>query len=236
MPNDAKVAASPALPILLMVLSAVTGLIDAVSILGMGRVFTANMTGNIVFLGFAVGGAAGFEPLRYIAALAAFLLGALLGGRLGRPFNGGPRRSWLMWSAGLETALFWAAAAAAHGYDLEAQQPTTSLYALIILTAVAMGLRNATVRQLKVPDMTTTVLTLTLTGLAADSHLAGGNNPNWRRRAGSILAVFVGACIGAALIVRTGLFVPLVLTGATVLLATLAYVLHPASAAVPRTI
>ena len=104
---------------------------------------------------------------------------------------------------------------------------------MIALTAVAMGLRNATVRQLKVPDMTTTVLTLTLTGLAADSNLAGGANPNWQRRIGGVLSVFVGAVIGAVLILHAGLVIPLIVTGLVVVTATIGYALHPASQSPP---
>lgn len=68
---------------------------------------------------------------------------------------------------------------------------------MIVLTAIAMGLRNATVRKLAVADMTTTVLTLTLTGIAADSSLAGGTNPRWARRLASVIAMFAGAALGA---------------------------------------
>jgi len=182
--TEPKFARGFQLPGLLMILSAVTGLVDAISILGMGRVFTANMTGNVVFFGFAVGGAPGFEMMRYIVALVAFLLGAWAGGRIGKAYEGAPHRPWLLRVAFLEAGLFWAAALVALRYDINALAPTSSLYAMIALAAVAMGLRNATVRQVKVPDMTTTVLTLKLTGLAADSTLAGGANPNWQRRIG----------------------------------------------------
>src|SRR3989441_3593424 len=70
------------LPQLLLVLTVTTGLIDAVSVLGLGRVFTANMTGNVVFLGFALARVPGFSLVRALAALAAFLAGAVIGGRL----------------------------------------------------------------------------------------------------------------------------------------------------------
>src|SRR5437867_7362062 len=73
----------PRLSALLLVLTITTGVIDAISVLGLGRVFTANMTGNTVFLGFALAGVPGFSPLRSVAALAAFLVGAFVGGRLG---------------------------------------------------------------------------------------------------------------------------------------------------------
>lgn len=228
MTETSKQHADP-IPLLLIVLSGVTGLVDAISILGMGRVFTANMTGNVVFLGFAVGGAPGFEPLRYVIALAAFLAGAWLGGRIGNAFAASPRRNWLIWVAVIEAGLFWAAALTAIGYDFDKLVPTWRLETLIALTAVAMGLRNATVRMLKIPDMTTTVLTLTLTGLAADSNLAGGNNANWQRRIASVLAILAGAALGAALIVKLGLVVPLVLTGVVVIAVTVAYAMHPAS-------
>src|SRR5258708_12061051 len=71
-------------PVLLS-LTAVTGLVDAVSVLGLGRVFTANMTGNVVFLGFAAAGAPGLSLVRSGAALLAFVIGAAIGGRSGPP-------------------------------------------------------------------------------------------------------------------------------------------------------
>src|SRR5256712_3976779 len=81
------------LPQLLLVLTVTTGLIDAVSVLGLGRVFTANMTGNVVFLGFALARVPGFSLVRSLAALAAFLAAAVIGGRPGVPLPGArPRR------------------------------------------------------------------------------------------------------------------------------------------------
>jgi uncharacterized membrane protein YoaK (UPF0700 family) len=97
-----------------------------------------------------------------------------------------------------------------------------------------MGLRNATVRRLAVPDLTTTVLTLTLTGIAADSTLAGGSNPRWGRRVASVASIFAGSAIGAVLMSKGGLALPLVVTGACILLATVAYAWHPASQSVAR--
>ena len=63
-----------------------------------------------------------------------------------------------------------------------------------------MGSRNAAVRKLAIPDLTTTVLTLTLTGSAADSSLANGNNVRLARRIGAVLAMFAGAALGAVVI------------------------------------
>lgn len=212
------------LPRLLLLLSLTTGLVDAISVLGLGKVFTANMTGNVVFLGFAAVGTPGFRIAPYAVAIAAFAVGAVAGGCLGQRQAGKPLRRWLALAAWIEALLLWLAAAVALGFDVALQAPALHGYAIIALTAVAMGLRNATIRQLKVPDLTTTVLTLTVTGLAADSRLAGGTNANWRRRVGSIAAIFLGAGVGALLVMHSGLTVPLVLAGGLVLLGTLSCV------------
>ena len=165
------------LVVTLLALTGVTGLVDAVSFLGLGHVFTANMTGNVVLLGFAVAGAPGLSIARSSTSLVAFLVGAALGGRLGVAMATASRRRWLFTVAASEAALLIAAALVSIGFDIGAATPPSRLYAVIVLTAVAMGLRNATARRLAVPDLTTTVLTLTLTGVAADSSLAGGDNP-----------------------------------------------------------
>src|SRR6201985_1552269 len=70
------------LPPLLLTLTVVTGVVDAVSILRLGRVFVANMTGNVVFSAFALVGAPGFSLSASLAALAGFLVGAYAGGVL----------------------------------------------------------------------------------------------------------------------------------------------------------
>ena len=154
------------LPLLLLLLSLTTGLVDAASVLGLGKVFTANMTGNIVFLGFALAGAPGFVVAPGLMALVTFMAGALVAGRLGRSMGGRPLRRWLLTAAFFEVALLWGAAAIALCFDVADQAPQWALYAIIAATAIAMGFRNATIRQLKVPDLTTTVLTLTITGIA----------------------------------------------------------------------
>jgi uncharacterized membrane protein YoaK (UPF0700 family) len=217
------------LPWLLLLLSVTTGLVDAISVLGLGKVFTANMTGNIVFLGFAAVGTPGFKPMSYVVAIAAFLVGALIAGRTGKAHAGRPLRRWLVTASLIEAVLLWGAAIVAIGFDVATQSPTPALFGIIGLTALAMGFRNATIRQLKVPDLTTTVLTLTLTGLAADSSMAGGANPNWARRIGSVVAIFIGAALGAALLTWGGLVPPLLLAGFLILGGTLVCASHPAA-------
>lgn len=224
-----RLARQDPLPLVLVVLTVATGLVDAVSVLGLGRVFTANMTGNVVFLGFAAVGAPGLSVSRYLASIAGFLMGATLGGRLGIAMSSLPRRRWLLTVAIVEAGLFFVAALFAIGYDIETLTPVSQLYAMIILTAVAMGLRNATVRQLAVPDLTTTVLTLTVTGIAADSSLAGGSNTRLGRRLASVVSIFAGGAIGALLLYKVGLVLPLIITGACIFIATVVYAGHPAS-------
>jgi len=221
---------SAPLPWLLLLLSVTTGLVDAISVLGLGKVFTANMTGNIVFLGFAAVGTRGYQVPPYLVAIGFFVIGALIAGWTGRAHQGRPLRRWLITASIIEAVLLWIAALVAIGYSLASPPAGWRVFAIIALTAVVMGFRNGTIRQLKIPDLTTTVLTLTITGLAADSSIVGGSNPNWGRRIGSVLAIFLGAAIGAWLVFRSGLTVPLMLAGLLIFGGTLACALHPASA------
>ncbi|MFF4410738.1 YoaK family protein [Streptomyces sp. NPDC001262] len=182
-----------------MALTVVSGLVDAASYLGLGHVFTANMTGNVVVLGFAAAGAPGFSATGSLVSLAGFATGAVLAGRFANALGGWPSRRRTGWALLVEAVLIAASAAAAGA----------SRYAGIGVLAVAMGVRNATVRRMAVPDMTTTVLTMSLTGLAAESRLAGGRGARAPRRAGSALAMATGACAGAALVLRHGTAWPL---------------------------
>lgn len=185
------------LPPLMLVLTVVTGLIDAVSYLALGRVFVANMTGNVVFLGFALAGAPGLSVPASIVSMVSFLVGALAGGRFGTRFAA-HRGRLLATTTALQAVLVAGSVGAlvlAHG---EVTSPAR--YTLIVLLGVAMGMQNAVARRLGVPDLTTTVLTLTLTGLAADSSPAGGPAPRPGRRVLSVLAMFLGALAGALLL------------------------------------
>lgn len=188
------------LPPVLLGLTAVAGLTDAVAFLALGHVFTANMTGNVVFLALAVAGTSGLSAARCGAALAAFVAGAVIGGRLATRLSSGLRHRWTGVAFGAEAGLFLAAMAVAVYYGAGLANAPAGVYAVIVLTGLAMGIRNATVRKLAVPDLTTTVLTLTITGLIADSTLAGGRNPASARRIASVAAMFAGATLGAYLL------------------------------------
>ncbi len=196
------------LPIALFALTFSTGLIDAVSFIAFGHVFTANMTGNIVFLAFAVGGASGLSAARSGASLLAFMAGALCGGIINARHSSWTQARLLKLASAIEATLLLVALTFAVVTGSKYEISATATYGLIALTALAMGVRNAVVRKLAVPDLTTTVLTLTVTGLASDSSLAGGANPRWKTRLTSIVTMFAGAAIGAVLL-RYGVAAPL---------------------------
>jgi uncharacterized membrane protein YoaK (UPF0700 family) len=215
------------LPPLLIVLTVVTGVVDALAYLRLGHVFVANMTGNVVFLGFAAAGAGGLSVPGSLLALGFFLCGGIAAGRLAGRL-GDDRRHVLQVAVTVE--LFLAAAAvvvaAYAGQNLDAG----SRYALIALLGLAMGVQNATARRLAVADLTTTVLTLTLTGIAADSWLGGGSGARTARRVLAVVAMLLGAILGALLLLHLAPAAPLVL--AVALLALVAVAARPTGPAV----
>jgi len=196
------------LPPLLVAMTLVTGLVDSFSYLVLGHVFVANMTGNVVFLAFALAGAPGFSILASLVALGAFALGSLSGGLLGSHL-GQHRGHLLSVAATLQTLLLTAAAvlAALSGNPV----PAAYSYGLIIVLGIAMGLQNAAARKLAVPDLTTTVLTLTIVGIGSDSRLVGGSGSKAGRRLISVVAMFVGALVGSLLIFHVFIVYPLVI-------------------------
>jgi uncharacterized membrane protein YoaK (UPF0700 family) len=178
----------------LLVLTFTTGLVDGVSYLGLGHVFTANMTGNIVLLGFGIAGGYHLPVLAPIVSLLAFLLGSGFGGVLAR------RRAAIHYvhiGLALAIELGLIAIAAVFAALRTPRAGSVSGYAVIALLALAMGVRNATIRKIAVPDLTTTVLTMTLTGMAADSRLFGGDGRGSTRRVLAVATMLIGALVGA---------------------------------------
>src|SRR5882757_2075384 len=194
-PNTEKV-----LPYALLGMTAVTGLVDAVSFLSLGRVFTANMTGNIVLLAFAAAHVPGLSIARSLTALLGFLVGAILGGRVMARASADSQIRFAAQAFFLEVAFLFAASFCGIGYRGDLLEHAFQPFALIALTALAMGTRNAAVRKLAIPDLTTTVLTLTITGIGADSSIANGNNPRLARRVESVVAMFLGSAMGTVII------------------------------------
>lgn len=185
------------LPPLLLLLTVVTGLVDAFSYLRLGRVFVANMTGNVVFLGFALAGVSGFVWWASILAIAAFSVGALLGGRIANR-HGSHRGRHLLSAVIAQTGFVAVAFVVAQIRHAPYDSGATAV--MIALLSMGMGVQNATARALKVPDLTTTVLTQTLTGISADSTVAGGSGSRLRRRLISVVSMFFGAFAGALLV------------------------------------
>jgi uncharacterized membrane protein YoaK (UPF0700 family) len=190
---------------LLLGLTVVTGIVDAVSFLGLGHIFTANMTGNVVFLGFALGTGLTVSPWRSAIALGAFAFGSICGGRLANRPDRSPARSLAIAMRVEMVLLACAAIAALFMKDGAASPASPSLYPVIVLTAISMGLRTAVVRKGAVPDLTTHVVTTTLIGLIADSAIAGGTGDRYARRILAIVALCGGAAIGAHLLQRFGI-------------------------------
>jgi len=186
------------LPALLLLLTVVTGVVDAVSILQLGRVFVANMTGNVVFTAFALVGAPGFSLSASLAALAGFLVGALGGGSLTSRL--GQDRALLL-RAGTVAELVLVAGALVLTVGLPAAAARDGMAALL---ALAMGIQNAVARRLAVPDLTTTVLTMTLTGIAADVRAKDHGLAGLRRRVLAVATMFAGAAVGALLVLHVG--------------------------------
>jgi uncharacterized membrane protein YoaK (UPF0700 family) len=181
------------LPPLLLALTVVTGVVDAVSYLALGRVFVANMTGNVVFIGFALAGAGGFSLAPSLVALAGFAAGSVLGGRIGVVFAA-RREHVLSTAAAIQFVLIAAAVAAS--------ATSRSQYAVLVLLGGAMGLQNAAVRRLGVPDMTTTVLTLTTTAIFADAKWLGGPGGRVGRRAICVVVMVLGAVLGTLVLLH----------------------------------
>ena len=182
---------------LMMALTLVTGVVDAVGYLGLDRVFTGNMTGNVVILAMALAGAANLPTLGPLVALGAFLLGAAVAGfTLQSSPKGWNRRVTLLLTAGC-IALTATAAISLSVEDVGHQSIRVIVAALI---AMHMGSQALIARHLGVRDMTTVVITSTMTSLAGES-LVGKQRPRLlNRRLGAVLAMFAGAAIGVLLL------------------------------------
>jgi uncharacterized membrane protein YoaK (UPF0700 family) len=207
------------LTLALLALTFTTGIVDAVSFLGLGRVFCANMTGNALLLGFGIAGSAGLPVLAPLVSLGSFLLGAGTGGLVASKL-GDRHAAHVSTALTLEASLLAAATILAAVVDVHAGSASGSV--VIAALGLAMGIQTATARRLAVPDLSTTVLTQTLTGLAADSRLFGGSGPGTARRATAVAAMLAGAVTGA-LLLKVSLVLALAAAGALLLLIEAAY-------------
>ena len=181
---------------LMLALTFSTGIVDAVGYLGLDRVFTGNMTGNVVILGMALTGANGLPIVGPIIALVLFMAGAAIAGRTLRPVAAGwSGRSTLLFTA-VGTVLLLAAVpmlALTHPAEPVKLTVTGAL-------GLARGMQAGAARHIGVKDVTTVVVTSTIVGLAFDSRIAGGKGQPWFRRAGAIVLIGAGAVVGALLL------------------------------------
>jgi len=181
---------------LMLALTFSTGVIDAVGYLGLDKVFTGNMTGNVVILGMALAGADDLPIIGPVIALVLFMVGAAISGRVLK----GRKAGW----TGLNTGLFGVVGAILLGAALVAlfvaDRPEPLNLAITGALGLAMGMQAGAARHIGVADVTTVVVTSTIVGLAFDSVFGGGGNKNWARRAGAVLLIGAGAAVGALLL------------------------------------
>ena len=203
----------------LLVLTFVTGIVDAVSFLALGQVFAAMQTGNVIFLGLGVAGAAKAPVVAPLVALLAFIVGSGLAALLARRH---PLRAGQGLGAGLATEVSLLALAAAVAAAVNVEAGKLSAYSLIALLSLAMGLRNTMVRGFGGPNLATTVLNLTLTAITASSPLAVASNSDLAQRAAGFVVILAGAAAGG-LLLEASLTLPLACAAAITLAAGLAH-------------
>ena len=185
----------------LLLLTVSTGTIDAVSYLALDRVFTGNMTGNVLFIGFALVGVAGIPLLNNVVALLGFISGSIISGRivgLSHP-KGLPAVSAITLAAGAAIAVvlagIWLAVT-----DL----PEWGLLVVTFVLANVMGAQVTAVKPIGNSDVTTIVVTNTVANLARESRLGGGAGQRWLPRLLAVVAMGAGAAIGAGIVGTLG--------------------------------
>ena len=180
----------------LLLLTFSTGIVDAVSVLVLGHVFVANMTGNVIFLGFWFAPRTVVDMTAALVAFVSFVAGAVLGGRLARHLDDDVRR-WLTVALGIEVVVL-VALSILTGTGVLDYHDNTKLF-LIAGLAVTFGSQNATARQFGIQELSTTVLTSTIVGIGFDSRLAGGTGQREKLRYSVVLTMCAGAMVGATM-------------------------------------
>jgi uncharacterized membrane protein YoaK (UPF0700 family) len=180
----------------LLLLTFATGLVDAVSVLELGHVFVANMTGNVIFLGFWFVPHSGVDVTAALIAFVSFVAGTVLGGRLARHLDVNVRR-WLVVALGVEVAVLVTLSILAGTGVLDYNDNTKLI--LISALAITFGIQNATARQFGIQELSTTVLTSTIVGIGFDSRIAGGTGRREKLRYSVVLTMCAGAVVGATM-------------------------------------
>jgi uncharacterized membrane protein YoaK (UPF0700 family) len=189
---------SATLDAVLIVLTMSTGVIEAVSLLALGHVFTAMMTGNMLFLAFGLAGGPGLSVTASSVSLAGFAAGTLAGSAL-ETRVAAHRSRWFVTGLAAEGVLLGAAGLAAGGIGPIGSPLSGRHYGVIALIALAMGLRSVTTLRAKVAELPTTLTTRAFTSLVGDlaPGTAAGRSGSRPLRFAGILAMFVGGILGA---------------------------------------
>jgi uncharacterized membrane protein YoaK (UPF0700 family) len=194
---------------LLDALTMASGAVDAISFMAFGRVFTAFMTGNIVFLGLRAAGASsapGAEAL--IASLVGFGIGVYLTTRIVTPTRATgtwPRE--VTFALGL--SLVFHVASLAVWFAVDGRPEVHTVPVLLALWGIAMGMQSAAVRALRVEGVFTTAATATFIFFAADIASWPTTSVERRRLATVLLSLFVGATAGGFLLLRAHIYAPI---------------------------
>jgi uncharacterized membrane protein YoaK (UPF0700 family) len=180
----------------LMLLTFATGLADALSILVLGHVFVANMTGNVIFLGFWLAPRTSIDLTAVVVALPTFVCTTIISGRLSRHY-GDRTRTWITTVLATEIALLLTLSVLAGAGVLRYHD--NSKLVMIGLLAVTFGLQHSSARQFGIQELSTTVLTSTIVSLGLDSHLAGGTGERQKLRISVVFTMCAGAFLGATM-------------------------------------
>lgn len=180
----------------MLLLTFATGLADSISILALGHVFVANMTGNVIFLGFWLAPNTTIDLTAVVVALPTFICTTIVSGRLARHF-GIRTRTWISTVLATEIVLLVVLAILA-GVGVLRYQGNSKLIVIGIL-AVTFGLQHSSARQFGIQELSTTVLTSTIVSLGLDSRLAGGTGERRRLRIGVVATMCAGAFFGATM-------------------------------------
>lgn len=183
---------------LMLVLTFSTGVVDAIGYLGLDKVFTANMTGNVVILAMGLTGQDGLPIVGPIIALAGFVVGAAVAGRFlrGVPKGWHGRDTWVL----SVVALLLLVALIPTAFITSTPADPALGYPVTALLAVAMGMQAGAARHIAVTDVTTVVITSTLAALAFDSRFGRRIGQTWFRRLAAVALLALGALAGAALL------------------------------------
>jgi uncharacterized membrane protein YoaK (UPF0700 family) len=200
--------ASAVRDLMLVGLTFASGAVDSIAFLGLSKVFSSFMTGNLVFLGLGVAGSREPDIPRVLPALGAFALGVFLAVRIVTPTRGTgiwpPRVSFALAAGALAQAAFLA------GWLVTSGRPSGGEgHVLIALSALAFGMQSAAVMSLDVKGVFTTAATATVIMLMSDEAGWSRSTAERRRLASVVAGLVAGAAAGAYLLLHARPYAPI---------------------------